>query len=242
MNNFDTSSSGLNIELRASYDLDMSRFYFEEAFFTIKEDSKDQLVYSEGNYSDFEKEYTFTVKELKGAMIDQLCWANYALSDLRADIKDYTGDSWSKVKKADLIDYMQKDWDSNQWNEFCEKAGFKANFDTVISRGYSQGDYKEVIIPHKFWECVGIKKPECVQSNLGETIGNLLWGCPVYCRFTVNGEEFYIDQELPDSYRWDKDQALQIAGKLIEKECTKEEQTIILDFLTSALKTDLDYQ
>lgn len=238
MNNFDTSGSGLKIELVAYYDLDLSRIYFDECFARIG----DQLVYGKGHYSDFEKDYTFTVNELKGAIIEQLCWTYYGKKRFKADIKDYTGNSWSKVKKADLIDYMQKDWDSNQWNEFCEKVGFKANFDIVISRGYSQGDYKEVIVPHKFWECMGVKKPECVQSNLVKTIDNLLWDLPVYCRFTVNEEEFYIDQELSDSYKWDKDQALQIASKLIEKEYTKEEQTIILDFLTSALKTDLAYQ
>jgi hypothetical protein len=238
MNNFDTSSSGLDIELVANYDLDLSRIYFDECFARIG----DQLVYGEGQCSDFVKAYTFTVDDLKDAIIGQLCWTNYGISDLKADIKGYTGNSWSKIKKADLVKYMQKDWDSYQWNEFCEKAGFAANFDTVISRGYSQGDYEKVIVPYKLWECIGVKKPECVQSNLVKTINNLLWNSPVYCRFTVNGEEFYIDQELTDVYKWDKDEALQIAGKLIKKEYTEEEQTIILDFLTSALKTNLDYQ
>lgn len=242
MNNFDTSSTGLNIKLHTYYDTDLSHIYFEEAFFRIKEGNNTVLVYSEGNYSDFEKEYTFTKSELQAAMIDQLCWTSYSLDDLKKDIKEYTGFSWSKAKKGDLIDYMQATWDRGQWQEFCKKAGFKANFDIVVSRGYCQGDYEEVIVPNKFWECIGVKKPDCVQSNLSTTIDHLLWDCPIYCRFTVNDKEYYIDQELKDCYNWDKSEALEIAQKLIEKDFTQEQQTIIISFLSSALKNELDYQ
>ena len=70
MNNFDQSSTGLNIELSAFLDTDLSYIYFQEAFFTIKEGRKDFLVYCEGNFSDFEKEYFFTKKELLAAIMD----------------------------------------------------------------------------------------------------------------------------------------------------------------------------
>lgn len=42
MNNFDQSGTGLNITVSAFRDTDLSRFYFEEAFFTIKEGRKER--------------------------------------------------------------------------------------------------------------------------------------------------------------------------------------------------------
>ena len=69
MNNFDQSSTGLNIDVDAFRDTCLSRFYFEEAFLTIKEGLKDCLVYCEGNFSDFEKEYFFTKAELLAAYV-----------------------------------------------------------------------------------------------------------------------------------------------------------------------------
>ena len=139
-----------------------------------------------------------------------------------------------------LINYLQKDWDFNQWNEFCEKAGFKANFDVVVSRGYCQGDCSEVLVPHEFWESIGVKKPSCVRASLGDTIDHLLWDCPIYCRFTVNEEEFYIDQCLADMYNWEKSEALRVAAGLIENQFTKEEAAAILDFLKVSLPEHLE--
>lgn len=195
MNNFNQSSTGLNITVSAFRDTDLSRFYFEEAFFTIKEGNKDLLVYCEGSFSDFEKEYYFTKAELVAA--------------------------WSKVES---------------------KADFSGNFDIVVSRGYCQGDYREVIVPHKFWDCIGIVKPLDVQSNLGNHIDNLLWECPVCARFSVNGVDFDICESMANMYNWDTEEALEIAAELIKDSFTSEEQAIIMDFLTSSLKTDLDYQ
>ena len=242
MNNFNQSSTGLNITVSAFYDIDLSRFYFKEAFFTIKEGREDLLIYCEGNFSEFEKEYSFSKAELLVAFVDHM-GDTYGRSDFLNDFKTNMGFSYSKACKDDLVEHVKHElYYSYEWHNFCEKAGFKANFDIVVSRGYSQGDYREVIVPHKFWGVVGIPKPECVQSNLGGYIDNLLWDCPIYCRFTANEEEFFIDESLKNSYLWDKVEALEIAAKLIKNSFTSEDQVVIMDFLASALKTDLDYQ
>jgi len=237
MNNFDQFSTGLDITVSACRDTGLSRLYFEEAFFTIKEGRKEQLVYCEGNFSDFEKKYYFTKAELLAV------WSKVeSKTDFLSNFRSRMGFGYSKATKQDLIDYCETETGGGgDWLEFQQEAGFKGNFDIVISRGYSQGDYKEVIVPHKFWDIVGIKKPDCTQSNLGGYIDNLLWDCPVYCRFTVNDEEYYIDSELKNNYNWDKSEALEIAAKLITKDFTSEQQAIIMDFLASALKTELDY-
>lgn len=235
MNNFDQSSTGLNITLSAFRDTDLSRLYFEEAFFTIKEGRKDLLVYCEGSFSDFEKEYTFTKAELIAACESE--------ADFLSNFNSLMGFDHSEATKQDLIDYCETELGGKiDWLEFQEKAGFKANFDIVVSRGYCQGDYREVIVPHKLWDCIGIVKPLDVQSNLGYYIDNLLWDCPVYARFNVNDEDFDIGENLQDhAYNWDKSEALEIAAKLIKDNFTSEQQTIIMDFLANSLKTDLDY-
>ena len=240
MNNFDQSSTGLNITLSAFRDADLASFYFEEAFFTIKEGRKDLLVYCEGNFSDFEKEYSFTKDALKHA------WNEYNNTPAKRAVygfSDKMGFSYSKATKQDLIDFIKGElYEEYEWPTFCEKAGFKANFDIVVSRGYSQGDYKEVIVPHKFWEYIGIDKPVDVQSNLGTYIDNLLWDCPIYARFSVNDVDFDICESIANMYNWDIEEVLEISQELIKDSFTSEEQTIIMDFLASSLKTDLDYQ
>lgn len=248
INNFDQSSTGLNITVSAFRDTDSARFLFEEAFFTIKEGRKEQLVYCEGNFGDFEKEYSFTKAELLTA------WSKVeSKADFLENFRGRMGFGYSKATKQDLIDYCETETGGgSNWLEFQEEAGFKPNFDIVVSCGYCQGDYKEVIVPHKFWDCIGVKKPDCVQSSLGERIDNLLWDCPIYCRFKVNEKEYCIDQELANGYNWDKAEALEIAAKLIKDGFINaplfiytrliEEQVTIVNFLASALKNDLDYQ
>ena len=237
MNNFNQSSTGLNITVSAFRDTDLSRFYFEEAFFTIKEGNKDLLVYCEGNFSDFEKEYSFTKAELLAA------WSKIeGKADFLENFRSRMGFGYSKATKQDLIDYCETETGGgNDWLEFQEAAGFRANFDIVVSRGYCQGDYREVIVPHKLWDTIGVKKPESVQSNLGNYIDNLLWDCPVYCRFSVNGIDFDICESMADMYNWDIEDALEIAQEYIKDSFTSEQQAIIMDFLASSLKTDLDY-
>lgn len=241
MNNFDQSSTNLNITVSAFRDTDLSRSYFEEAFFTIKEGRKDLLVYCEGNFSDFEKEYSFTKKELKQAWLG-INGKGYDNSVFSSELRAWGGVTLSSATKEQLIDFIKYGlYEEYEWHNFCEKAGFKANFDVVVSTGYCQGDHREVIVPDKFWDCIGVPKPLDVQSNLGTYIDNLLWDCPVYARFTVNNEEFYIDEHLKNSYNWDKSEALEIAKNLIKDSFTSEEQSMIMDFLSSSLKTALDY-
>lgn len=242
MNNFDRSSTGLNITVCACLDTDLSRFYFEETFFTIKEGRKDSLVYCEGNFSDFEKGYTFTKADIIQAWLN-LNGLGYDKQVFSSELKAWGGVTLSTATKDELIDFVKYGlYEEYEWYVFCDKAGFKANFDIVVSRGYRQGDYKEVIVPHKFWDCIGIVKPLDVQSNLSTYIDNLLWDCPIYCQFEVNEIEFNVSSELKDSYSWYKEEALEIAAELIKDSFTSEEQTIIMDFLASSLKTDLDYK
>jgi len=112
----------------------------------------------------------------------------------------------------------------------------------VVSKGYSQGDYKEVVVLHELWECIGVKKPDYVQAELGSHIDSLLWDCPIVCHFTVSGVEYCVDQELKNAYNWDKDEALEIAKKLIKEDFTGDEKGIILEFLNEAFKADLKYK
>ena len=234
MNNFDQSSTGVNIELSVFRDICLSQLYFDDYFFKVGDD----LIYSGDNFSDFEKGYTFTKPDLLVA------WAEVeSKNDFLENFRTKMGFGYSKATKQDLIDYIQGElYYKKDWLEFCNKAGFKPNFDIVASRGYSQGTYSEVIVPHSFWEAVGIEKPSDVQQSLGSAIDNLLWNAPIHCNLEVNGKEYQIGYELKDSYEWDKEEVLKIVKRLIAPDFSESEQKIIMDYLVVNLPEYPDCQ
>ena len=68
------------------------------------------------------------------------------------------------------------------------------------SRGYSKGDY-----------CTVVGKSEYIDNPGTQTaIEHMLWDAPVYCRVEVDGEEYFIDEEMNDRYDYDKDEAIEI--------------------------------
>lgn len=77
----------------------------------------------------------------------------------------------------------------------------KEGYESYVSRGYSQGDRLDVIYKTgSFTEIM---------------IDHLLWDAPVYCRITINDDEYYIDEYMKDQYEYDKDEALEICKKII---------------------------
>ena len=78
---------------------------------------------------------------------------------------------------------------------------FRCGYESYVSRGYSQGDRLDVIYKTgRFTEIM---------------IDHLLWDAPVYCRITINDDEYYIDEYMKDQYEYDKDEAIEICKKII---------------------------
>jgi hypothetical protein len=172
MNNFNTSTTGVNIEFNGFYDIGGGQDNFNENFVLIPTDGSSAL-----------------------------------------------NSMYSKVTTYLYIDFGNVDPD-----------GYKVS-KIVPVRGYSQGDYVEVIVPRN----LGFKKG----FDFADYFQKLIYRSPVYARLTVNGEDdfFNFEEYTEDQYSYDKNEFLVIAEKHIDHD----KKQIILDFLAANLPADLDY-
>lgn len=205
MNNFDKSSTGIDIELNISYDTFMSQIDWNESFNEVVSSGyRTSGIYQYTEYGDIEKMNEGDYKAIHPQTLrrDILNWI------LEYDDWNY----WSRtelraMKKDELIELIQ----DNVLNEYdLEEAQEEANnrnvmivlddYEVIKTRGYSQGDYAEVIIPNKY---VG---------DVEKHIDHLFWDAPISARGEVNGEDFYIDEHMKDRYEWDIDEAKKIVA------------------------------
>lgn len=77
----------------------------------------------------------------------------------------------------------------------------KEGYDSFTSTGYSQGDWIDVIYSTQYYD--------------RKLINHILWDAPIRCIITINGNDYYIDEEFKDIYVYDKDEALEICQKII---------------------------
>jgi hypothetical protein len=102
------------------------------------------------------------------------------------------------------------------------------NISKVVSIvGHSQGDYSAVIVPTNLGYERGF--------NFEEYFTNLFYNCPLYCRITVDGEEYYLDEEL--GYDYDTDKIEEVAFKLIKHDRKDE----IISWLSAHLPNQPKY-
>lgn len=234
MNNFDQSSTGVNLELSCIYDTYMSRIDFDDNF--TRED--DQLLYTDFGQcgKNFEKNYTqdITVKDYFKLICKELYFN---------DVKDCFSDlhySYGKLKECSIQDLNDFVWDmyqcNNSYDEFMEE-NFTPEFDVLISTGYCQGDYQEVIIPMDYWKVHGIERTEKRLKDLSDHIDNLLWDCPVCCRLEIDGEEYFLDEYLDNIYDYDKN----LIVEKFKKDLQHDKKDLIIDWLADNLPDYPDY-
>lgn len=99
------------------------------------------------------------------------------------------------------------------------KNYLKEKVEVYTTRGYSQGDVENVIL---FGD-------DADDSNIHDYIDHLFWDWPIYCRLTIDEEEYYYSGE--DDYTYDKDDYIkfflkeadkQLNEKGVDKEAFKE--------------------
>lgn len=243
LNNFDQSSTGLNIELSAYYDCDLARIYFDECF----ERDGDDLIYADhGNLpKNWQKSVYFygTTKNIikqfacyHGDVKEFIEWLKYMTND------DYLKDVSLKDLEGiveDLADYLGF---SDEF-ELCENVLsddlFSFNYTTQEVIGYSQGDRVTVIVPEDLREILGVPNDREIASN--DYLTNLIYNAPVRGRIIINGDdELYLDEMIKDYYQWDKDQVMVDLPRHLSA-YTDEQKKIIIDFCDENLPENLDY-
>jgi hypothetical protein len=185
-NNFDCSSSGINIEVTACYDTDLSRLYYDDMFNTVWFNNRSHIVLDNdlgvGYKGESFKAYEvvdFTVKKKLNVM------------DLLDEYGDYFYDA-NEYTKEEALEEL-KEINGKYVQELIEKgyAKPKEGYKSFVSRGYCQGDYAFVI---------------CKDDLSEDYIDHLLWDAPVYASVTIGNATEYLYQDFcKDEYEWDKE-------------------------------------
>ena len=199
VNNFNESSTGINIEGTFFYDSILSQAWFDENFERL---IKDEFIYNPCEQID--TTISFTVKGLKEDLVEYL-------NDVEGDF------DWIKESKSDLLDEVINQNDINLFNYNEVKATLKdynielipnTEIKSIVTKGYSQGDYAEVFyLPERLKELWGNNVNE---SELEKEIDHLFWDTPIYGKLKVNGTDFYYEF---DPYEWEREKFI---GEVIE--------------------------
>lgn len=212
MNNFDVSTTGLNVELDCFRDTDLARFWFEDSFACVSRDSFSLLntgyrgvsifAYQLPDFDLFDlRNWIVPTKvKLHDLMLNKLF--NGCTGTFNTEAKDQYGKLSYKLTKPELLEFLSNTYEPD-YHEFIVR-NFEPKFKVVSSRGYCQGDYAEVIY-----------MPDELGTAEELNFDNELWSTPIYCRLTINDEEFYIDSEMKDQYEYDEDEIASIIIKLI---------------------------
>jgi len=242
--NFDQSSSGINLELSICWDCDRSQSEFNECFHVLQHSGYrtnsilEYLDFGSIDQSfDFEDltNYDFTKKELTAALKSGGYWDQ---SDAR-----YKGYDLYKATKQELCDYLKE---ASYYDDLAEflKENFKANYKTLVSRGYCQGDYSEIIYSKNaiaWLEKETNKTWDQLEKYLQIEAGHLLWDAPLYARLTVNDtDEIYLDELVKDLYSYDKNALLSDFKSVYSEKL--ENFDIIYQFLADELPEQPDYK
>lgn len=185
-NNYDQSSTGINIEVSACYDTGLSRAYFEDsilrydrsffAYDTAPESIRDFIeIDSKANHE--------SLTDLANELNEWCCYDDYTDEELKQLIYD-----------ADPSMIMNRYWHSELGNSLHLKQGFAL----YRTRGYCQGDIETVLY-----------KGDSMSASIQNSIDHLFWDAPVRASVTINEELYeYWDYDLPE-YEWEKEKFIE---------------------------------
>jgi hypothetical protein len=235
-NNFDQSSTGINIQMNLFRDEDGARDLFNESFRKIDKAPHSKFEFLEFtldqdrpafSFSDPDQ-YKFTRAELNKAIRSE--------PGLVDDLRSVLGRSpfSSSIGKSELFAALVEAMPAG------DLAGFLAgNFTTLYQQiavyGYSQGDYVVVIYSKETVEELtagDLASWSDKESARRDDCQNLIFNQPVYGRIEAGDIEIYIDDLMVDPYDYDKDQ-------IIESFETKHRDLVcfgsVLNFLQASL-------
>ena len=196
MNNFDQSSSGVNIEFNCFYDTSLAQMdydYWSEYEAKRLDFGRDSAVFLVGDSA--RSYYTRSqLKKLSKQAIYDLCM-DYELLGYSVSLDDYKRSEY----EADLLGVTIEQHyryliANNSWHGLQTAI----THDYYISRGYSQGDAVYII-----------SLDEPITKAMRDYIDHILWDSPITVRVRVEDKiashEFDTEYFLDDPYKWDVD-------------------------------------
>lgn len=230
VNNFDTNSNGVNIELSAFYDSFIAQQDFEECFEKVDVDAPDGFYGDVYFFKCFNSD-TYIENETRNYKIecDSRTLIRHLIDFCGGDVRELLREV--EVSTRDDVRTILGQIEShlyyeNEINEFYSKY-FELDFHVYQTRGYSQGDAATILIS---------KNTGCL-DHVKQLIDNVFWDQPIYARLECNGAEYYLDQNV-DRYDYDKDNMIEQFQK---DNVGCEHFNQIVEFLSDNLPENLDY-
>jgi len=229
MNNFDTSKSGVDIEVECFYSNNLAGLYFDEDFERVSNLNGASLLHDNyfnvgiyqyvagGEYDAIEvtdlANYTTTNKDMKQLLIDLFN---------KEELNDYFDKSYRTLNKAELTELvsemMTRYYDASSIVEFYTTC-FTPNYDVIAIRGYSQGDYAEIIVPK--------------EASKAEEFAHMFYDAPIICAITIDNKEYYLHEGLSSEYEWDKAEIL----ATLDKQLNHYKKAYIMEWVNEHLET-----
>lgn len=205
-NNFDKSSTGVDISCSVYYDTDSSQRDFRENFESVQSDgyrtTSIQYYIDNGNVEGKDS-VKFTVKGSVQDIIAAAKQYTYAYADLVSasgkELEEVKAELIAQFEDVNLISYAMGTMPKIDGLEFVPNK----NLIVTETRGYSQGDYAKVIYCPDDLKAVWGNEPK--EEELQKMFDHYFWDAPIYAQVEIDGKEYsYWDMPDYDSYEWDR--------------------------------------
>lgn len=192
-NNYDMSSSGVNIDAVCYYDSWQAADNFKYHISEQHSDRDTLYIYGENEeivtIRDFCK-FAPHVKKLD-------------LIELADELPDWDGSDYADYTMSELREMILKANPAMILNRYWAESSaivIKPEYTLQRTVGYSQGDIERVLVPVK-------------ELNDRGFIDHLFWDSPVYCEVKINDTEYYWDELFEvesdlSEYDWDKEKMI----------------------------------
>lgn len=202
MNNFDKSTSGINLEMTAFYDIGLSHLEFNDNFQRL-ENGLLQFI----DYGNFEQIDSLADGDLYKITKSGLIKILKEDPHLWNDCREYLSQSPYKANKGDLLDFIQQDMQQDDLIDLLQD-NFITLYDVVTVTGYSQGDRVDVVFLHRDQKEYNYKDKRDFLRTMADHFESLIYRCPAFVRLDVDGVEWDLSEYLDDVYYYDKDQII----------------------------------
>ena len=239
------SWGGVNLELTCDRDNCLAQDQFSENFTRIETGGSSLLndrffnvdVYQFIDYGNFSDNfhltdldnYDLTSKTNKNIYANIRCCFYGSSEDFKNDSLNLFNKYPYQLNKLELLELVE-----NEFNEDYEKFlvdNFKPLFEIISIRGYSQGDYAEIVFTHKDINYYNFESREKFLSMMKDYFTNLFYDAPIYCKLEVDQDEFDFKEHMKNEFDYDKTELMGIAEKYI----VHTEKQTILTFLNDNL-------
>ncbi|CAM3561441.1 hypothetical protein [Parendozoicomonas haliclonae] len=225
-NNFDMSSTGINVEMSCFWCTDTAQVWFNESLTRSERykakgfRDKTVLIYTgqfDYNPHDFRKTFDYPgAKQVFKDLLDHHCGEDRDLTTAKAMLRELIlGEPLRTISQEDMLDAVETHfYDHDTYCEFMED-NYLPLWHTHHSTGYSQGDHAEVIIPPEVLVEIQGENGLGIKAT-GDHIDKLIWNAPLYCRVTVDEDELDVASEIEDVYDYDPDTLIDTLSDLMD--------------------------